>query len=221
MLDVRGQPLLQRLVGIFRDAGVRDVTVVRGYKKDAINLPSVATVDNDFHERTGEAASLMCALDAIEGPTYVAYGDILFRHYFIDLLEDAEADIAVVADAGWRERHSDADGWVRDFVSCTQPYSASYLDQEPAFLKSAGDDIAEDARDAEWTGLVRFSRKGAERVRAELEAMQADNTLNAADLPALLTRLAEAGEKIAVVYVTGQWLDVDDYADLIKAGRFL
>ena len=32
---------------------------------------------------------------------------------------------------------------------------------------------------------------------------------------------SSAGEKIAVVYLAGQWLDVDDYADLIKAGKFL
>ena len=42
-----------------------------------------------------------------------------------------------------------------------------------------------------------------------------------AGLPELLTRLANKGEKIAVVYVAGQWLDVDDYADLMKAGKFL
>lgn len=221
MLDVRGQPLLRRLVNIFRDGGVRDVTVVRGYMKDAINLPNVKTVDNDFHERTGEAASLMCALEALSGPTYVAYGDILFRHYFLDLLEETDADIVVAADAHWRERQSESTDWVRDFVTCTAPYSASYLDQDTVYLTAAGDDIAEDARHGEWTGLIRLSEAGAARVRQELEAMRDEGSLNGAGLPALLTRLAAAGEKVAVAYVAGQWLDVDDYADLINAGRFL
>ncbi len=221
MLEVRGQPLLRRLVEIFRGSGVRDVSVVRGYMKDAINLPGITTVDNDFYERSGEAASLACAAEALGGPTFVAYGDILFRQYFIDLLEDTDADIAVVADAHWRERQSESDAWVRDFVTCSKPYSASYLDEEPAYLKAVGEDIADANRHGEWTGLMRLSATGAARVRAELDAMQNDGALNGADLPMLLTRLASAGEKIQVVYVTGQWLDVDDYADLITAGRFL
>ena len=44
MLEVRGQPLLRRLVDIFRAGGVRDVTVVRGHRKEAVNLPDIKTV---------------------------------------------------------------------------------------------------------------------------------------------------------------------------------
>ncbi len=221
MLEVRGQPLLRRLVDIFRDGGVRDVTVVRGYKKEKINLPDIQTIDNDMHERTGEIGSLACAIDALHGPVYVAYGDILFRQYFIDLIEDTDADIVIVADAQWHERDSDASDWVRDFVSCSRPYSASYLDEEMAFLKDVGSDITDAECHGEWTGLAKFSEKGAALARAEIEEIQNDGTLKDAGLPTLLTRLAQKGEKIAVVYVSGQWLDVDDYADLMKAGKFL
>lgn len=221
MLEVRGQPLLRRLVDIFRDGGVRDVTVVRGYKKDKINLPDIQTVDNDMHERTGEIGSLACAMDALQGPVYVAYGDTLFRQYFIDLIEDTDADIVVVADAQWHERDSDASDCVRDFVKCSRPYSASYLDEETVYLESVGNDIPNAECHGEWTGLVKFSEKGAAVARAEIEDIQKDGTLKDAGLPELLTRLANKGEKIAVVYVAGQWLDVDDYADLMKAGKFL
>lgn len=221
MLEVRGRPLLRRLVDIFRDGGVRDVTVVRGYKKDKINLPDIQTVDNDMHERTGEVGSLACAMDVLQGPVYVAYGDTLFRQYFIDLIEDTNADIVIVADAQWHERDSDATDWVRDFVSCSRPYSPSYLDEEMVYLNNVGNDISEAECHGEWTGLVKFSEKGANLARAEIEEIQKDGTLKDAGLPTLLTRLADKGEKIAVVYVSGQWLDVDDYADLMKAGKFL
>ncbi len=221
MLEVRGQPLLRRLVDIFRDGGVRDVTVVRGYMKDKINLPDIQTVDNDMHERTGEIGSLACAINALQGPVYVAYGDILFRQYFIDLIEDVDADIVVVVDAQWHERDSDASDWVRDFVSCSRPYSPSYLDEDMVYLKGIGDNIPDAECHGEWTGLVKFSANGAEVARAEIESIQNDGTLKDAGLPTLLTRLASKGEKISVVYVAGQWLDVDDYADLMKAGKFL
>jgi len=221
MLEVRGQPLLRRLVDIFRDGGVRNVTVVRGYKKDKINLPDIQTVDNDMHEWTGEIGSLACAMGALQGPFYVAYGDTLFRQYFIDLIEDMDADIVIIADTQWHKRASDASDWVRDFVKCSRPYSASYLDEETVYLESVGNDISNAECHGEWTGLTKFSEKGAAVARVEIEDIQKDGTLKDAGLPELLTRLANKGEKIVVVYVAGQWLDVDDYADLMKAGKFL
>src|SRR5690606_1852350 len=49
MVDVRGQPLLQRLVDTLHSGEVRDVTVVRGYHKEMVNLPSIKVIDNDAY----------------------------------------------------------------------------------------------------------------------------------------------------------------------------
>ena len=221
MVDIRGQPLLRRLVATIRGAGVRDVTVVRGYKKEKINLPSINTVDNDLYATTGEAASLACAIDHIRGECVVAYGDILFRHHILDLLMEAEGDVVVTVDALWRTRTSEAEDWVRDFASCSRPFTGDYLDDEPAYLSRMSSDVPEDEVDGEWMGLAKLSKAGSDLVRGELEAMREDGTLHKASLLDLFTRLAEAGHKIRVVYATGQWLDVDVAADVADANEFL
>ena len=81
MLDIRGEPLLQRLVTIFNDAGLREISVVRGYRKEMIDLANVRAIDNDAFAETGEAASLECAADQLDGASVLSYGDILFRPY--------------------------------------------------------------------------------------------------------------------------------------------
>ena len=63
-------------------------------------------------------------------------------------------------------------------------------------------------------GLLKLSAEGAALVRAELDAMADDGTLDGADLPDLLARLANGGAAIHVFYIAGQWLDVDDVFDL-------
>ena len=221
MVDIRGQPLLRRLVATIRGAGVRDVTVVRGYKKEKINLPSIKTVDNDLYATTGEAASLACAMDHIRGECVIAYGDILFRHHILDQLMEAEGDVVVTVDALWRTRTSEAEHWVRDFASCSRPFTGDYLDDEPAYLRRMGSDVPEDEVDGEWMGLAKLSGVGSDLVRGELEAMREDGTLHKASLLDLFTRLVEAGHKIRVIYATGQWLDVDVAADVADAQEFL
>jgi len=221
MIDVRGQPLLRRLTRTLKGAGIRDVTVARGYKKDAINLPSIHTVDNDLYASTGEAASLACAADHISGDCVIAYGDILFRQYYLDQLLEAEDDLVVAVDALWRNRQSDTEDWVRDFVTCSRSFSGDYLDDDPVYLTRMANDVDAAQVNGEWIGLARLSAKGSELVGTAMDDMKADGTLQQARLLDLFSRLAGEGRKVRVIYVPGQWMDVDDVADLSAAGKFL
>ena len=136
MIDVRGQPLLRRLVGTLRECGVGDVTVVRGYRKEAIDLPAIGTVDNDAYATTGEAASLACAIDRLAGPCVLSYGDILFRRHLLEALLAAEGDVVIAVDALQRSK-ADADPErVADLVGCSRRYTGDYLEEEaPVWLR--------------------------------------------------------------------------------------
>ena len=221
MIDVRGQPLLRRLCGTLRECGVGDITVVRGYRKEAIDVPSIATVDNDAYETTGEAASLACAIDRLQGPCVVSYGDILFRRHLLDALLAAEGDVVVAVDALQRGKADLDPERVTDLVGCSRRHTGDYLEDEaPVWLRRIGNDLAPAEADGEWIGLAKLSARGAVLVAAELEAMRADGSLARASLLEMLSRLIAAGHPIGVVYVLGGWLDVDDAFDLARARNF-
>ena len=221
MIDVRGQPLLRRLCGTLRECGVGDITVVRGYRKTAIDVPSIATVDNDAYETTGEAASLACAIDRLQGPCVVSYGDILFRRHLLDALLTAEGDVVVAVDALQRGKADLDPERVTDLVGCSRRHTGDYLEDEaPVWLRRIGNDLAPAEADGEWIGLAKLSARGAALVAAELEAMRADGSLARASLLEMLSRLIAAGHPIGVVYVLGGWLDVDDAFDLARARNF-
>lgn len=222
MVEIQGQPLLRRLTRSLRQSGVRDVAVVRGYAKDAVDLPNLTYIDNDAFETTGEAASLATAIDRLTGDTVIAYGDILFRRYILDALVETEGDIVLAVDGMWRERTDRSENSGRDLVRCSRPFSPSFIEDDPILFEG----IVADANDAddctgEWIGIARLSKKGAELVRKELKAMKSDGTLETADLATLFARLADAGNAPHVHYVAGHWLDVNDAFDLARARDFL
>ncbi len=221
MLDVRGQPLLRRLVSTLNEVGVRDLTVVRGFAKEAIDLPAIRTVDNEDYATAGEAASLAKALDRIEGDCLIAYGDTLFRRYIADNVLESDGDIVLVADALWRERAARRAEPGEDFVVCSQPFSGAYLEEEPALLQAIGRELEPSRIDGEWIGLVRLSAAGAAALAATLRAMAEDQSLAKASLPDLFRRMLEAGHEIRVNYITGHWLNVNDAFDLASARNFL
>ena len=173
-------------------------------------------------QTTGEAASLATAIDRLTGDTVIAYGDILFRRYILDALVETEGDIVLAVDGMWRERTDRSENSGRDLVRCSRPFSPRFIEDDPVLFEGIVAD-ANDANDCtgEWIGIARLSKKGAELVRKELEAMKSDSMLETADLATLFGRLADAGSAPHVHYVAGHWLDVNDAFDLARARDFL
>src|SRR5262249_31168638 len=53
MLEVKGRTILDRQVEALGRVGIRDVVVVRGYKKEQVSAPGARFVDNDRFAETG------------------------------------------------------------------------------------------------------------------------------------------------------------------------
>ncbi len=217
MVEIRGRSLLARLVDTLAGGGVREVTVVRGYRKEAVVLPGVRVLDNDHYAETGEAFSLSCARTAISGETLVVYGDVLFREEILHGVMAARGDVVLAVDAVAAELR--APGRQRDLVRASRRYSGDYLDDAPVRLEEMAANLPAEQVAGEWIGLARFSARGATWLGEELDALAAEGLLEKADLPLVLTRLA-VHHPVHIVYILGRWLDVDTLADVGDALNF-
>jgi phosphoenolpyruvate phosphomutase len=145
---------------------------------------------------------------------------MLFRRYILDAMLAAEGDVVLAVDA-LGPRRAETPDKVTDLVSCSRPHTGDFLAGEaPVWLTRIGNDLPADEVHGEWIGLAKLSARGAGLVRAELESMRADGVLERASLLELFSRLAGRGERIAVVSILGNWLDVDDAFDLARARNF-
>ncbi len=214
MVDVRGRPLLHHLVGTLQSGGIRRITVVRGYGREAVAADGIETVDNERFAETGEAFSLGCARHLITGATVLVYGDVLFRGYFLDAIGRSAGDIVLAVDGSRK-----ANGRPRDLVATDRPYAGEYLDDSPVRLVEMSSTLAPDSVAGEWIGLARLTAAGAELVRNEIGRMEEEGLLERADLPLLFTRIAR-DHPVAVQFFDGHWLDVDTMGDLAAARNF-
>ena len=55
MVNIQGAPILSHIVDAYHAVGIKNIVVVRGYKKEAVNLPNLTYVDNEDcrYRRTG------------------------------------------------------------------------------------------------------------------------------------------------------------------------
>ena len=217
MVKIGGQPLLHRQVGLFRNAGIRDILVVRGYGKNEVEVPDVNFMDNDAFADTGELYSLYQAAGALKGELVVAFGDILFRQYILNTLLAETGDIVLVVDAAWKER-AGTDTY-RDFVATTRPHSTRY-DESDVFLTSFSHDLPAQKTDGEWIGLMRCSSQGSKILAEALQQLSTRADFKKLRFDALFAHLLGQGFRIKVYYITGHWLDVDRLEDLAQAQTF-
>jgi phosphoenolpyruvate phosphomutase len=216
MIDVRGSSVLQRLIDTFNDSGVRDITVVRGYRKDAVAIPGLKTVDNDRYGETGEAYSLAQAMGALEGEAVVAYGDVLFRNFILDSLLSSHSDVVLAVDAlNWRTPRPHG----KDLVVADHRFSGDYLENAHPHLIAMSAAMSEEASHGEWMGVARFSALGAQWLREELYLLASEGLIETADMPLLFTRIA-AKHPVRIKYFTGHWMDMDTLADVADARNF-
>ncbi len=167
MIPVAGKTVLRRLVDKFKAQGVNDITVVGGYRSEAIDAQGVKLVVNEDWERGSELASLSCAIDALSDNTVLLYGDLLFRTYILNNLMDWEADLLVVVDSSPLEQ---APGNKNDLAYCSAPDDRAMYQQKVSLERISSDPEWQGRPpDGRWIGMLRA--RGAGR-RYLLEALE-------------------------------------------------
>lgn len=226
MVEVRGQPLLGHIVSAYNASGIKDITVVRGYRADAVNLPALNYVDNADFADTSELLSLDCALKAAadanhdgtgQGDLFISFGDVIFKRYILDILAEQDADFVIAVDTDWsasvnRDRAA-------DYVRCSEPYSRRTFYHDVT-LKAAGEQLADDEIHGEWMGVLRVSADRLPTLAELVAEMAAEPANRCAKLHHVLDELVRRGLQVRVVYTTGHWLDVDSLEDVLAAGSF-
>jgi phosphoenolpyruvate phosphomutase len=221
MLPIAGKPLLRWLVDGFKKEHINDITVVGGYRVDAIDTAGIKLVVNERYAETSELASLACAVDTLEFDTVISYGDLLFRSYVLRGLAQSKADFSVVVDSS-----ADASGnlTVRDFAYCSRQDDRG-LFGTPVLLKrvTSGKQPAADSQEpvsGRWIGMLKVSRAGVAKLKEVMAGLRERPDFDTLDMPALMNALIAAGANIEVLYVHGHWRGVNDLEDFRQAVDF-
>lgn len=231
MLEVRGETILERQVRSLRAAGIHDISVVRGYRKESVNLPGLRYFDNDRYRETGELASLFQAEEAMNGRFVFLYSDILFEAAVLGRLLRSTADIAVVVDRSWHD--SNRTGIEKpplrpDLVITsvpTVPHHRFVADEAGTALVRIGQRLRPDEAHAEFIGMALFSERGArvliDTYRSALQRPEAGfheaASIDRATMTDLLQEIVTRGHRVTCVDIYKGWMEIDSFDDYRRA----
>lgn len=217
MLKIKGKSLLERQIAMLRGLGISDITVIRGYKKEEINLPDINYVDNDNYDKTGILYSFFLASEKMVGKTILLYADIIVDKDIIEKLIFETEDFAIVVDKSWREHYHHR---TQHTIS-----EAELVEATDDKIKRIGFNIPYELAKGEFIGLSAFSETGAEKAKKFYQnfKMNSDkkvyNSSNyeKASLSDFFNALIDEGENVTPVNIHGGWFEIDTFEDYREA----
>lgn len=223
MLKIGSMTILERQLEIFKQCGIYDIVVVRGYKANMINYPNVKYYYNRDYEKNNILESLFCAKEEINDEIVFSYSDILYRKDILNKVLQSAGDICLVVDTNWRQKYVG-----RNLHPETEAEKVVVQGNKIVQITKNTDRISSERAYGEFIGLAKFSKLGAKILKTEYE--RADKqfhsrrfhdaiSIEKAYLTDMIQELIDKGYTIHNIDINGNWWEVDTPQDLYKARK--
>lgn len=215
LLKMNGKSILEHQLEAIKAVGVTDISIVRGYKKEEIQVPGITMIDNDKWAETNASHSLSLAASLISQPYLVLYSDVFFKRYLLRTMLDyseeyPSADVILVC---VREDYIDAGYYLR-------------LNKKP--------DVFDNDRDLSISEVCLGRDGGREETAVYFSGLMMVNNYQAASqllescdeeqlsTAAFLRGALEAGMRLSVIMSSSEAIvDINSLNDLMKAGELV
>ena len=223
LLEIESKTIMSRGLENLRTCGIYDIAVVRGYQGDKINYPAIRYYENSDYQATGILRSLFCAESEMDEGFIFCYSDILYAKEVLERLLQDQSDISLVVDTDWENHYY---------------HRHQHTISEAELVRIKGDRIMQvgknitspDKVHGEFIGLAKFSKKGAEILKANYEwtvqnykakAFHQALSLNEAYFTDMIQELIDQGYPVYHVDIRGGWAEIDTTEDYGKVSRDL
>jgi choline kinase len=209
LVKLHGKPLLEWQLDALHRAGISEIAIVTGYKRESLCNRCLVEFHNPRWEDTNMVSSLACADSWLRlGPCIVSYSDIFYDPRAVSSLMENGSALAVCYDPNWQALWGSRFGdplMDAESFRMNPDYTIAEIGNKPKTIEEV---------QGQYMGLLRFTPKGwAEivRLRTALDPLEADRM----HMTGTLQRVISAGSVAidAVPYV-GEWGEVDSEDDL-------
>ncbi|HCR04275.1 MAG TPA: hypothetical protein DIU18_03735 [Gemmatimonadetes bacterium] len=220
MLKFGEKTLLERQVDAYRECGIKNISVIRGYKKEKINYPNLRYYDNPEFKNNNILNSLFYAEEELKGNVVVAYSDIIFDAAVVRRLLEAQSDVSIVVDIDWR-------GYYLDRKDHPIEEAENVIFSTDNEVIKIGKILTEkDDVHGEFIGMMKFTPRGADIFKRHFhrakqlfwdKPYQRAKVFQKAYITDIIQDMADLGVPIHCVIIERGWQEIDTVEDYEKA----
>jgi len=209
LVEFQGRALLDRQIDALRAAGIQDIGIVTGYRREMLAGRGMTEFHNSRWAETNMVTSLTCAQDWLSSePCIISYSDIFYEPSAISLLLETQSDLAITYDPNWLNI------WQRRFADPLSDAETFRLHTDGTLAEIGLKPDSAKVIQGQYMGLLRINPTGwAEIVRicdsltdSEQDAMHMTGTLQAI--------IQARRVSIKAIAYHGSWGEIDSSTDL-------
>ena len=220
MLDFGGKTLLQRQLDVYKKCGIKDISLIRGYKKEKINYKGIKYFENTDYRNNNILNSIFYAEKIINGNIIISYSDILFDSSVVERTLDSDHDISVVVDIDWR-------GYYVGRKDHPISEAENVIFNSNNEVEKIGKiNTGNEAVHGEFIGMIKLSNRGTEIFKEHFHRLkkiywnkpfQRAKIFQKAYLTDYIQELVDIGIKVHCVIIESGWKEIDTVEDYKKA----
>tara|TARA_B100001027_G_scaffold77467_1_gene52929 strand:- start:3 stop:1139 length:1137 start_codon:yes stop_codon:yes gene_type:complete len=220
MLDFGGKTLLQRQLEAYNKNNIKDISLIRGYKKEKINYKGLRYFENKDYKNNNILNSIFYAEKIINGNIIISYSDILFDPTVVQRTMESNHDISVVVDIDWRGYYvgrkdhpiSEAENVI---------FNSNNEVEKIGKINTGNEEVH-----GEFIGMIKLSSRGAEIFKEHFHRLkkiywnkpfQRAKIFQKAYLTDFIQELVDIGIKVHCVIIESGWKEIDTVEDYKKA----
>ncbi len=220
MLDFGGKTLLQRQLDSYKKNGIKDINLIRGYKKEKINYKGIRYFENTDYKNNNILNSIFYAEDIISENIIISYSDILFDPSVVRRTLNSDHDISVVVDIDWRGYYVGRKD--HPILEAENVIFNSNNEVEKIGKINTGKEEVH----GEFIGMIKLSNRGTEIFKEHFHRLkkiywnkpfQRAEIFQKAYLTDFIQELVDIGIKVHCVIIESGWKEIDTVEDYKKA----
>tara|TARA_B100000767_G_scaffold274182_1_gene306392 strand:- start:609 stop:1727 length:1119 start_codon:yes stop_codon:yes gene_type:complete len=220
MLDFGGKTLLQRQIQAYKESGIKDISVIRGYKKEKIKYTGLKYFENTDFLNNNILNSIFYAEKVINGNIIISYSDILFDATVVQRTLNSDHDISVVVDIDWRGYYvGRKDHPITEAENVI--FNSNNEVEKIGKINKGNKEVH-----GEFIGMIKLSDHGATIFKEHFHRLkkiywnkpfQRAKTFQKAYLTDFIQELVDIGIKVHCVIIESGWKEIDTVEDYKKA----
>ena len=210
LVELRGKTLLEWQLGALREAGVNEIAIVTGYKRELLAGYGLVEFHNPRWAVTNMVSSLACAEEWLVADTcIVSYADIFYGSSAVGLLVNCAEPLALTYDSNWLA------AWQNRFGNPLLDAETFRLRPDETLLEIGKKPASIKEIEGQYMGLLRFTPESWDevcRIRAGVTKPERDKM----HMTGTLQRIIVAGRMpVRAVRYNRSWGEIDSPEDLI------
>jgi len=220
LMTVGSKTLLEHQIDSLHANGIQDITIIRGYQAEKIDLQGIRYFENSDYRENNVLHSLMYARQVMDDAFVATFSDLIYEDQVLTKALDAPNDISVVVDLDWRSGYEGREGHPIE-------EAAKVVLDDQGFVQTIGKQLDPSSVSGEFIGMFKCTKEGAKCFSRYFDRAGSEYDLEApfvratsfrnAYITDLLQYMVDDGIEVDSVPIQGGWQEIDVLGDLLRA----